>query len=60
MEEKIEIKLKLLDNSVHKIYAYLTDTVKYLKEEIEKVTSFCEAFYQIIILKKILNIPFEK
>ncbi|KAL4511644.1 hypothetical protein ABPG72_012489 [Tetrahymena utriculariae] len=44
MEEKIEIKLKLLDNSMHKLIMRASDTIKYLKEEVEQT----------------LNIPIDK
>ncbi len=62
MDQKIEIKLKLLDNSVHKIQANLTDTIKYLKEQIEKVIfkkkkkSYSIIIYNIIFINKIIKI----
>lgn len=44
MEEKIEIKLKLLDNSMHKVTIRATDTIKFLKEEVEKVLNISFSF----------------
>jgi len=40
MEESLEIKVKLLDNSVHSLSSNPSDTVLRFKDDIEKVVYF--------------------